>query len=119
MILIKQIYEPKAAQDGHRIFIDRTWPEGVPKSTAHIHEWLYELAPSEQLRQWLGIDSERFLSFKKYYLKELEEKLGLLTSIFEKSKHETVTIVHSAKDDTFNYAPILLEAIENITSIND
>ncbi|MEP7077115.1 MAG: DUF488 family protein, partial [Acidobacteriota bacterium] len=55
-IRIKRIYEPYAATDGFRVLVDRLWPRGIKKETAHIDLWLKEVAPSNELRKWFDHD---------------------------------------------------------------
>ena len=43
---IKRIYEQVEKTDGYRILIDRLWPRGISKNTAHLDEWAKEVAPT-------------------------------------------------------------------------
>ena len=43
------------------------------KTSAHLDEWLRDVAPSTELRQWFGHDPERFAEFRRRYLAELRE----------------------------------------------
>ena len=36
---LKRVYESAAADDGTRVLVDRLWPRGVKKETAHFDEW--------------------------------------------------------------------------------
>lgn len=58
-IRIKRIYDPPARSDGYRVLVDRLWPRGVSKNGAALNEWLREIAPSNELRQWFGHDRAR------------------------------------------------------------
>ena len=68
---IKRIYEPAQPSDGIRVLIDRLWPRGVKKSTAHLDHWMKDVAPSPRLRLWFGHRPERFVEFGQRYKKEL------------------------------------------------
>ena len=60
---LKRAYAPAAAGDGTRILIDRLWPRGISKQRAALDEWLKEIAPSTELRQWFGHEPARWPEF--------------------------------------------------------
>jgi len=64
---IKRVYEPVTAEDGLRVLVDRVWPRGVSKQSAHIKTWLKKLAPTTTLRKWFGHDPQRWEEFQKRY----------------------------------------------------
>lgn len=51
-IAVKRAYDPPSPDDGYRVLVDRLWPRGISKEEARLDEWLKELAPSNELRQW-------------------------------------------------------------------
>lgn len=113
MIRIKRVYEELGDDDGHRILIDRLWPRGISKENAHIDLWLKEIAPSTELRKWFNHDPEKWEEFKKLYRDELSEKREMVNQIKElEQKHETVTLLYSAKDTEHANAKVLLEVLE-------
>ena len=113
MIQIKRVYEELGDDDGHRILIDRLWPRGISKENAHIDLWLKEIAPSTELRKWFNHDPEKWEEFKKLYRDELSEKREMVNQIKElEQKHETVTLLYSAKDTEHANAKVLLEVLE-------
>lgn len=113
MIRIKRVYEELGDDDGHRILIDRLWPRGISKENAHIDLWLKEIAPSTELRKWFNHDPEKWEEFKKLYRDELSEKKEMMNQIKElEQKHETVTLLYSAKDTEHANAKVLLEVLE-------
>lgn len=113
MIRIKRVYEELGDDDGHRILIDRLWPRGISKENAHIDLWLKEIAPSTELRKWFNHDPEKWEEFKKLYRDELSEKKEMINQIKElEQKHETVTLLFSAKDTEHANAKVLLEVLE-------
>jgi uncharacterized protein YeaO (DUF488 family) len=59
-VQIKRVYEPASSNDGDRVLIDRLWPRGVSRQNAKLDEWVKELAPSRELRQWFGHEPARF-----------------------------------------------------------
>ena len=78
MIQLKRAYESASADDGLRVLVERLWPRGVSKKSAHIGLWLKDLAPSTELRQWYGHDPARWPQFRKRYGAELKGQGDLL-----------------------------------------
>ena len=120
MLKVKRAYDEKEATDGKRILIDRLWPRGISKTEAHIDDWLKDLAPSAELRRWFGHDPRKWGEFKKKYVKELSspDKAKLIEDIIQRAKHETITLVYSARDTEHNDARVLEELIrQNIEKI--
>ena len=118
MLKIKRAYERKEASDGERILIDRLWPRGVGKDEASIDEWLKELAPSTQLRQWFDHDPGKWKEFKKRYCKELAapESRRLLENIARTAERYNVTLIYAAKDTEHSHVLVLKELIAEFMS---
>lgn len=110
-IQIKRAYEPAAADDGHRVLIDRLWPRGVSRKNARIDGWIKELAPSTQLRQWFGHDPRRFEEFRRRYVEELRDERPRLTALRRRARAGRVTLVYSARDTEHNDAVVLAEIL--------
>ncbi|MGK0551346.1 DUF488 domain-containing protein [Enterococcus faecalis] len=115
MLQTKRVYETPSSQDGYRILIDRLWPRGKTKAAAAIDEWLKEVAPSVELRQWFHHDPEKFPSFKQRYQMELQteptcQAVAKLNDLL--AKHIVVTLVYGAKDPVHNHAVVLKEWLE-------
>jgi len=66
-IFLKRAYEPPEPSDGFRILVDRLWPRGVSKSSAHIDLWLKDVAPSTALRKWFDHDPLKWIEFQARY----------------------------------------------------
>ena len=111
-IKVKRIYEQPSEDDGFRILVDRLWPRGISKDKANVDLWLKDIAPSTELRKWFDHKEERWDKFKKRYFGELEKKTALLDTIIGKVRKGSVTLLYSAKNDTFNNAVALVEYIE-------
>lgn len=111
MIKIKRIYDPASPKDGKRILVDRLWPRGVKKDEARIDEWLKDIAPSNELRQWFSHDPSKWEEFKKRYKKELQNKSTMLEMIRKKAKISTITLLFGAKDLEHNNAVVLKEIL--------
>lgn len=115
MITIKRIYESLEDDDSYRILVDRLWPRGISKESAHIDVWMKEVAPSTELRKWFGHDPEKWSEFQKRYTKELTDNKQLLLDIKKlESEHKTVTLLYGAKDTEHNQAQVLLQVLSKL-----
>lgn len=114
---LKRAHEPASPDDGARILIDRLWPRGLSKEKAALDEWMKEIAPSTELRQWFGHDPERWPEFQRRYRAELHQHTEELDRIRALAKKQRVTLVYSAHDEEHNDAivlkDVLLEATRN------
>jgi uncharacterized protein YeaO (DUF488 family) len=112
MLKIKRVYEPISADDGKRILVDRLWPRGIKKEKAHIDEWLKEISPSNELRQWYSHDPAKWAEFKKRYKQEIAGQVELLKKIKAEARKQTVTLLFSSKELELNNAVALKEMLE-------
>ena len=110
-IAVKRVYEPPAADDGARILVDRLWPRGLAKDTAHIDRWLRELAPSAALRRWFGHDPERWDEFRRRYAEELAGRDAELDELRGLARGRRLTLLFAAHDATHNNAAALREIL--------
>jgi uncharacterized protein YeaO (DUF488 family) len=110
-IRTKRAYEPAEESDGYRVLIDRLWPRGVSRERAELDEWIKELAPSGELRQWFGHDPARFDEFRRRYADELRSQRPLLTALRRRARLGTLTLVYSARDTEHNDAVVLAEVL--------
>jgi uncharacterized protein YeaO (DUF488 family) len=108
---IKRVYEPAGASDGSRILVDRLWPRGVKKSTAHLTEWMKDIAPSPKLRIWFDHREDRFAEFRRRYESELAHNV-LLPKLRELGGGQLVTLVYGARDPLINHARVLRDVLE-------
>ena len=115
-IKTKRIYEPPAEADGYRVLVDRLWPRGVKKESAHLNAWEKEVAPSEELREWFAHDPAKWDGFKKKYLAELKASDAAGKLIGELRQHKTVTLLYGAHDEQHNNAVVLQEYLEKAGS---
>ena len=106
-IFVKRVYEPAAESDGFRVLVDRLWPRGLSKDSAHIDLWLRDIGPSTELRRWFNHDPGRWVEFQRRYDAELKEKGTLLATIKKHAKTTSVTLLYSAKDERHNQAVAL------------
>lgn len=110
-VVLKRAYESAAAEDGHRILIDRLWPRGVSKTDLAVMQWMKEIAPSTELRQWFGHDPARWDEFRLRYRDELHHHPELLGQLRSLARAGPLTLVYSAHDQTHNDAVVLREML--------
>ena len=104
---LKRAYVPAEPGDGVRILIDRLWPRGVSKAEAGLDDWMKDIAPSTELREWFGHDPARWAEFQRRYRAELRQHTAELDRIRELARTRTVTLVYSAHDEEHNDAVVL------------
>lgn len=112
-IRLKRAYDKPAQNDGRRVLVDRMWPRGVRKDEAAIDQWLKEIAPSSDLRQWFGHDPEKWDEFKRRYFAELDRHKDDLAPLAEQARNGRLTLVFAAKDEARNNAVALKEYLQN------
>lgn len=110
---IKRIYEPRKADDGTRILVDRLWPRGVSKAEADVDIWLKEIAPTPELRRWFGHDPAKWQEFQTRYKNELRKNHAAVDALKREVERADVTLLYGAKDETHNHAVALAEFIES------
>lgn len=114
-IKLMRVYEFDKDVPGKRILVDRIWPRGVTKKSLEPFYWAKEICPSNEIRKYFGHKEERFDSFKKKYLKELDEnpaKEDFLEKISDTLQDEDVIFLYGAKDKKINHVVILKEWVE-------
>jgi uncharacterized protein YeaO (DUF488 family) len=112
-IRTKRIYEEPRPEDGTRILVDRLWPRGVSKEEATLDEWLKEIAPSDNLREWFDHDSGRWEEFVSRYHDELADREAEIERLRSLAQEETVTLLYAATDTQHNNAVALKRHLEN------
>lgn len=112
-IKIKRIYEPYEKSDGFRVLVDRLWPRGIKKETAHIDHWMKEVAPSANLRKWFNHDPEKWAGFKTFYKAELKDAAAIKELVREIRDHGSVTLLYGAKDEKHNQAVVLQTVLKS------
>ena len=112
-VKIARIYDD-SIPEGKRILVDRVWPRGISKAHAQLDEWLKDIAPSTELRQWFNHQDDLFKQFKEKYKKELQDNdeqaqaFNKLKHIIEES-HQDVILLYAAKNTKYNQAIVLQE----------
>jgi len=99
------------------VLVDRLWPRGLTKARADVHEWLRDLAPSDELRRWFHARPQQWESFRKKYLKELaqpEAQEDLLQLYQLANKRKRLTLLFASKNETHNNATVLKELLDGM-----
>jgi len=99
------------------VLVDRLWPRGLTKAKAAVDEWLRDLAPSNELRQWFHARPDQWLMFRKKYLKELSqpEAEGSLLQLYQLAhKRKRLTLLFGSKNETHNNALVLKELLDGM-----
>jgi uncharacterized protein YeaO (DUF488 family) len=110
-ICIKRIYEKPVRRDGYRILVDRLWPRGIKKESAALDEWLRDIAPTTELREWFAREPGRWSAFRDRYLTELGSHAPLLIALRERATQQRVTLLYAARDKMMSHAIVLEEAV--------
>lgn len=116
-IALKRVYDLPSRSDGARILVDRLWPRSLRKDEVVLHEWLREIAPSNELRKWYHAQPDRWMLFRKRYLKELarpEAQQDLQTLYRLAHKRKRLTLLYSSKNLTHNNAVVLKELLDGM-----
>ncbi len=108
---LERIYTKPADLNGYRILVDRLWPRGISKVNAHLDQWLKEVGPSNDLRQWFNHDLAKYPEFQQRYLAELDKTPAPYNSlraiVQEQLKQQDVILLFGAKDVEHNQAVVL------------
>jgi uncharacterized protein YeaO (DUF488 family) len=111
MLRLKRAYEPRTHGDGRRILVDRLWPRGVSKARLAIDEWMKDLAPTAELRQWFAHDPAKWLTFQRRYKRELAEHTDLIDRLARRALQGRVTLIFGARDESHNDAVVLAAVV--------
>ena len=112
-VRVRRVYEPPLADDGFRVLVDRLWPRGLSKDSAHLDQWLRDLAPSDELRRWYGHDPARWDEFARRYRAELAQanRPALLAELAQRAATEPVTLLCAARDANRSNAEVIRQVL--------
>lgn len=96
------------ADDGERILVDRLWPRGMSKARADLDEWMKDIAPSGELRQWFDHRPDRWEEFRRRYREELQRN-PLTETLGQRIGGGMVTLLYGSRSREFNHAAVLAE----------
>jgi DNA-3-methyladenine glycosylase len=113
-VRIRRVYEEPSADDGLRVLVDRLWPRGRSKQSAHVDIWIKDIAPSKELRTWFGHIPERFDEFASRYREELDANPEAVCRLRELiAGHPRVTLLYGAKDNERNNTVVLRDYLRD------
>ena len=109
MVVTKRIHDPYSSTDGLRVLIDRLWPRGISKATAHVDRWAKDIAPSTELREWYDHDPAKWPEFRKRYRQELRRKaaVSVLDDLVRRAARGRVTLVYASHAGDISNAAVL------------
>jgi uncharacterized protein YeaO (DUF488 family) len=107
MLKLKRAYEPGLRGDGTRFLVERLWPRGLSREKLRIDDWLKDVGPSTELRQWFNHDSGKWRTFRARYFRELDSRPEAWRPIVSAARRGTVTLVYSSRDPEHNNAVAL------------
>ncbi|GAB3413776.1 DUF488 domain-containing protein [Flindersiella endophytica] len=96
---------------GSTFLVDRVWPRGVRKDELRLTDWLKDVAPSTELRQWFGHEPELFAQFRERYRRELAANPAGLEPLLAAARSGPVTLLYAARDEQHNNAVVLREYV--------
>ena len=111
-VRVKRVYERPVPSDGTRILVDRLWPRGLSKATAHIEYWAKAIAPSTDLRLWYRHDPAKWKEFRRRYFAELKANPVGMAELRRHLGKGSVTLLYSSKEERLNNATALQEYLE-------
>jgi uncharacterized protein YeaO (DUF488 family) len=112
MIQVKRAYEAPGKNDGARFLVERLWPRGVKKENLQMQDWLKDVAPTSELRQWFQHDPAKWGEFRRRYFRELEKHTSAWEPLLARARRGRVTLVYSAHDTEHNNAIALKEFLD-------
>ncbi|MBS1675068.1 MAG: DUF488 family protein [Actinobacteria bacterium] len=117
-VRVRRIYDEPESTDGKRVLVDRLWPRGVSKERAALFEWLKEVAPSTELREWYRHDPEKFAEFAERYAAELTAPpaADAFETLRDLAKDATVTLLTASKRADISEATVLRDLLNGSRS---
>ncbi|SEA72482.1 Uncharacterized conserved protein YeaO, DUF488 family [Thalassobacillus cyri] len=114
-IVLQRIYDESDPLGGNRVLVDGVWPRGISKEQAQVDEWMKEISPSKELRQWFDHDPEKYEEFKEYYKEQIDnskERKHQLQQLKKMAENERLVLLYGAKNEEHNHAIVLKELLE-------
>lgn len=110
---VARVYDDVADTKGKRVLVDRVWPRGMKKEDARLDDWVKDVAPSTDLRQWYGHDPEKFAEFERRYRSELDSETGLeaLDRLRAVAGKGTMTLLTATRDVDHSQARVLANVL--------
>jgi uncharacterized protein YeaO (DUF488 family) len=112
-VLLRRVYDDPSPEDGVRVLVDRVWPRGLTRASAHLDGWIKDVAPSTPLRRWYGHRPERFTEFRRRYLAELADPVpaAAVNRLRELTRTRTITLLTATRDIDHSQAAVLADQL--------
>jgi uncharacterized protein YeaO (DUF488 family) len=108
-ISYRRVYDEISPSDGARVLVDRVWPRGIRKETLDLTEWLRDIAPSTELRQWYSHEPKKFAEFRRRYVAELKspQRRAAVEHLEEMAHNNDVVLLTATRDVDHSQAAVL------------
>ncbi len=108
-IKIKRVHDPREADDGMRVLVDRLWPRGLTKERAKVDVWLKDISPSHGLRRQFHGNPQAWPEFVSAYRLELQQAMAVVAieQLRQYRNQGPVCLLYAARDPEFNNAVAL------------
>jgi uncharacterized protein YeaO (DUF488 family) len=105
----RRVYDEVSPSDGARVLVDRMWPRGVKKEALDLTEWLRDVAPSTEPRQWYSHQPEKFAELRRRCVAELEspEHRPAVDHLKEIARTGDVVLLTATRDVDHSQAAVL------------
>lgn len=113
MIQLKRAYDAASDTDGRRFLVERLWPRGITTEDLEMEAWVKEAAPSTELRRWFNHDPERWVEFRRRYVRELAARPESWAPLVAAARRGPITLVYSSRDSRHNNAVALKAFLES------
>ena len=112
-VRVRRVYDEPEPDGGTRVLVDRIWPRGLTKDHARVDQWVKQVAPSTELRNWYSHDPERFEEFGRRYREELNdaERAQALKHLRELARSGTLTLLTATKHAEISEAAVLADLL--------
>jgi uncharacterized protein YeaO (DUF488 family) len=110
-VKVQRVYDEPSG--GTRVLVDRIWPRGLAKDTAHLDLWPKDVAPSTELRRWYAHDPAKFTEFRDRYEAELAEPpaADALNRLRDLAAAGPLTLLTATKDVPHSHAAVLADLL--------
>lgn len=117
-VQVRRVYDEPQAADGRRVLVDRVWPRGLSKDSAHLDEWCKQVAPSTGLRSWYGHDPDKYQEFAHRYRSELNEpeRAAALAHLRDVAATGQLTLLTATTRSEISQAAVLAELLGQPTA---
>jgi len=106
-IALERVYDRTPRSRSRAFLVDGLWPRGLRKSEVAGANWLPEVAPSRELRQWFAHRVDRWPEFRRRYRLELRSRPEAWGPLLAALREAPITLLYAARDSEHNNAVVL------------